>query len=227
MRSSKRELVFGMSGIVFVIALFAAFSVAGPRLTTTASAQAVAAYYIQNQRPLQLAQSLRVLASLVFFVFLAGLWALVKQTDAGSGERAAGVLAAGVATPILTLVVIAARLTLTMHAGQIQDAAVVRLVRDFAQVLEMASFYPFAVVVGLGSWTLWGTRGATRWIGLAGVALALLVLVGVVGSLVGIALTGLAMIGLLGCLAWVLAISIVMTLRGAQLLPTNAKEHAI
>ena len=227
MRSSMWALVSGMSGIMFVILLVAAFSFAGPRLPATASAQAVVAYYVQNQGLLQVVQSLRVLAALVFFVFLAGLWTLLKQAEAGSGERAAAVLAAGVAIPIIILVVSAARLTLTMHAGQMQDAAVVQLVRDFAQLLETVAFYPFTVVVGLGSWVLTGTRGVTHWIGLAGVPLALLVLVGVVSSLAGMALAGLAMIGLLGSLAWVLAVSIVMTLRAAQLLPTDAKERAV
>jgi hypothetical protein len=70
--------------------------------------------------------------------------------------------------------------------------------------------------VDLGSWTLWGTRGATRWIGLAGVVVALVVLAGVVGSLVWTALAGLVMVGLPGFLAWFLAVSIVMTIRAAR-----------
>ena len=163
-----------------------------------------------------MAQSLRVLAALVFFVFLAGLWTMLRQAEAGSGERAAAVLAAGVAIPLLTLVVSTARLTLIMHAGQIQDAAVVQLVRDFAQALETATFYPLAVVVGLGSWTLAGTRGVTRWIGLAGAAVAILVVGGLVGSLAWPALAGLAMVGLPGFLAWMLAVSIVMTIHAAR-----------
>src|SRR5919202_1100164 len=105
MNSSRWELISGISGIVFVTLLVAALGVAGARLPPTATAQDIVAYYIQHQGPLQVAQSLRVLAALVFFVFLAGLWTMLKQAEAGSGERAAAVLAAGVAIPILTLVV--------------------------------------------------------------------------------------------------------------------------
>ena len=216
MNSSRGALISGMSGIVFVIVLVAAFSVAGARLPPTATAQDIVAYYSQHQGTLQLAQSLRVLAALVFFVFLARLWTMLQQAEAGSGERAVAVLAAGVAMPIMILVVSAARLTLIMHAGEIQDATVVQLVRDFAQVLETATFYPLAVVVGLGSWTLAGTRGAPRWIGLVSVAGAILVVAGIVGSLAWPALTGLAMVGLPGFLAWILAVSIVMTIRAAR-----------
>jgi hypothetical protein len=43
-----------------------------------------------------------------------------------------------------------------------------------------------------------------------------MVLAGIVGSLAWPALTGLAMVGLPGFLAWILAVSIVMTIRAAR-----------
>ena len=61
-----------------------------------------------------------------------------------------------------------------------------------------------------------GTRGVTRWIGLAGVAGATLVVGGLVGRLAWTALASLAMVGLPGFLAWILAVSIVMTIHAAR-----------
>ena len=85
-------------------------------------------------------------------------------------------IAAGVTVAGIDLVLYAARHAIALNAAQILDPAVVQTIRDFSNALETFSSMPLAVLVVLTSWGLLGIRGAGRWIGWAGVPMALLLL---------------------------------------------------
>src|SRR5207244_11905663 len=172
-RASRLSIIAGLSGIISVVLLVGPLFAFALGLSPTSGPGDVAGYYAQNAGVLQTIQVLRASSTVFFLVFLAGLSERIRG-QARSSALPAGVIAAGVTVAGIDVVLYAARQAIALNAAQIQDPAVVQTIRDFSNALETFSSMPLAVLVMLTSWALVALRGAGRWIGWAGVAVALL-----------------------------------------------------
>src|SRR6266581_6743113 len=183
-RTSRLSLIAGLSGIIFVVLLVGPLFAFGLGPSPTSGPGDVAGYYAQHAGVLQTIQVLRASSTLFFLVFLAGLSELIRR-QARFTALSAGVIAAGVTVAGIDVVLYAARQAIALNAAQIQDPAVVQTIRDFSNALETFSTLPLAVLVVLTSWVLIGSRGGARWIGRAGLAIAVLLMLAGVGAIVG------------------------------------------
>jgi hypothetical protein len=85
-------------------------------------------------------------------------------------------------------------------------------VRDLADALQSFSLFPAASLIGLASWVLTSSRGATRGIGTAGVVFTAILLVGAVAAAFGA--QGFA-VTLLDPF-WFIAVAVTMTIRAIR-----------
>jgi hypothetical protein len=210
--STRRfALAAGASGIAFVVLLVGPLFAFGLGPSPTAGPDAVARYYAEHAGVLQSIQVLRASSTLFFMVFLAGL-ANVLYRLTRSAAQATAVVAAGVTVAGINLVLYSARQAIALNAAQLQDPAVVQTIRDFSNALESFSGMPLAVLVACTSWGLSGNRGAGRWIGRAGLPVAvLLVLEG--ASAISALLKPLGATGLLLFSMWLAVLAIWLCVR--------------
>jgi hypothetical protein len=208
------SLLAGVSGILSVLLLVGPLFGFGLGPSPTSGPGDVAAYYAQHAGVLQRIQVLRACSTFFFLVFLAGLGDVLRR-QARSAAPALGVLAAGVSVAGIGLVQYAARQAIALNATQLQDPAVVQTIRDVTNALDTFSAFPLAVLVGLTSWILLGSRGGARWIGRAGLLIAVLLVVGGVGALSEF-LRPLGATGLLVSSVWLLVVAALLLTWGVR-----------
>jgi hypothetical protein len=208
------SLVAGVSGILWILLLVGPLFGFGLGPSPTSGPGDVAAYYAQHAAVLQRIQVLRACSTLFFLVFLAGLWE-VLQRQARSAAPALGVVAAGVSVAGIGLVQYAARQAIALNANRLQDPAVVQTIRDATNALDTFSAFPLAVVVGLTSWVLLGSRGGARWIGRAGLLVTVLLVVGGVGAISEF-LRPLGATGFLVSSVWLLVVAALLLTWGVR-----------
>ncbi len=209
---SRFSLVAGVSGIAFVVLLVGPLFAFGLGPSPAAGPTDVASYYAQHASVLQSIQVLRAFSTVFFLVFLAGLWDTLQRQ---ARLAAIGVVAAGVTLTGTGLVLYSARQAIALNATQIQDPAVVQTIRDFSNALETFSTLPLAVLVVLTSWVLIGSRGGARWIGRAGLAIAVLLMLAGVGAIVGF-LRPLGAVAFLVSSLWLVAVAVTLVFGGLQ-----------
>lgn len=204
------SLAYGIAGLVFVL-LFASPLAFLPASPTTGPADVVA-YYEHNQRALEVIQIVRALSVPPFLLFLAGLALMLREVEGTPAARTAGVVASGAVLIALALAILAARWSIALDAAKLGSPPAVQTVRDLADALQSFSLFPAASLIGLASWVLVGSRGATRAIGIAGVIFTAILLVGAVASAFGA--QGFA-VTLLDPF-WFIAVAVTMTIRAAR-----------
>jgi hypothetical protein len=119
------------------------------------------------------------------------------------------VIAAGATIAGIGLVVYAARQSLALNAGQLQDPAMVQTIRDFATGLEAFTPLPLTALALLTSWVLLNGGGANRRIGQVGFVVSTVLLLGAFGAGGG-PLRTLGPVGFLAAVLWLAALAVHM-----------------
>jgi hypothetical protein len=203
-------LVYGIAGLVFVL-LFASPLAFLPASPTTGPADVVA-YYERNQRALEVIQIVRALSVPAFLLFLSGLAFMLRKVEGTPAPLTAGVVASGAVLIALALAILAARWSIALDATKLGSPPAVQAVRDLADALQSFSLFPAASLIGLASWVLVGSLGATRVIGIAGVVFTAILLVGAVASAFGAQGFALTLLDPF----WFVAIAVTMTIRAGR-----------
>jgi hypothetical protein len=203
-------LVYGIAGLVFVL-LFASPLAFLPASPTTGPADVVA-YYEHNQRALEIIQVVRALSVPAFLLFLSGLALMLRKVEGTPAPLTTGVVASGAVLIALALAILAARWSIALDAAKLGSPPAVQTVRDLADALQSFSLFPAASLIGLASWVLTSSRGATRVIGTAGVVFTAILLVGAVAAAFGA--QGFA-VTLLDPF-WFIAVAVTMTIRAIR-----------
>ena len=151
---------------------------------------------------------LQVVASLLLFVFVARVWATLRQADAGSGWLAATALGAGLASVTLTLAGFAVGAAARARGGPGLDGSAVVALFDVHVGLYVASWALGAVFLGATAVLTLAAHALPRWLGWAA-ALSALATLGAVAA----PTTPLAQAPTLLLLLWVLATSVVLLRR--------------
>ncbi len=203
-------LVYGIAGLVFVV-LFAGPLAFLPASPTTGPADVVA-YYEHNQRALEVIQIVRALSVPAFLLFLSGLALMLRKVEGAPAPLTTGAVASGAVLITLALAILAARWSIALDAAKLGSPPAVQTVRDLADSLQSFSLFPAASLIGLASWVLMSSRGATRVIGIAGVVFTAILLVGAVAAAFGA--QGFA-VTLLDPF-WFIAVAVTMTIRAIR-----------
>lgn len=203
-------LVYGIAGLVFVV-LFASPLAFLPASPVSGPADVVA-YYERNQRALEVIQIVRALSVPAFLLFLSGIALMLRKVEGTPAPLTAGVVASGGVLIALALGVLAARWSIALDAAKLGSAPAVQTVRDLADSLQSFSLFPAASLIGLASWVLIGSLGATRIIGIAGVVFTAILLMGAVVAAFG----GPGFAVTLLDPFWFIAVAVTMTVRAIR-----------
>jgi hypothetical protein len=212
MPRSRWGLVAGFGGIAFVFLFLQPLFSATP--SPLSGPPSTAPVFVQHQDLPHLIQSLRAFGAVGFLVLLVGLQAMLRRVEGGAGMLTTTVVVAGVMAVATGVVTHVARQAIQEHATAIQDPAVVQTIQDLADAAETFTSVLLAELVGLASWVLLGSRGATHWIGWAGLFGAPLLLVGAVSLITGP--LPFPAVELLGYTLWFGALTITMVVRAAR-----------
>ena len=211
MERSSREWIGAATGIAFFVVLIISFIVAGDQPPDAKDgAQKVADFYVDNKSSLEVGAGVSAVAA-ILFVFFAGY--LRKVLRAGEGQDGWLSLVAFSGGVILA---ISAGIdsTITVAAAETADDHLDPLVVQTFQGLFENDFIPFVIGVLTielaAGMSIVFHRQLPVWLGWVGIVLGVCGLIGVV------TLTPVGFIAVIGGALWVLALSIVMTMRARR-----------
>jgi uncharacterized membrane protein len=84
---------------------------------------------------------------------------------------------AGVTVAAMGLMMNAVAISIGLNAARIEDGAVIQLFNDVSGATEILMSLPLSAIVAFTSWALLKDHGAMRWIGLAGLLVAALLVI--------------------------------------------------
>lgn len=208
-QASRWERTALRSGIIFSVTQFAAVvyaavAVIPPPLDAPLAERA--AWYAQHESGLAIGSYLLTLPLPCFFLFLGGLFAVLRR--AGGDALAMAAVTAGTAAAMLwPLGALLASLgaTIARHGG---DAATVLALDGLAPLTLALGALPRATFLGVVSLALLDRRIAPRWLAWAGLVSALVNLAAS-GLVVTVAVFPALILGLLLFLLWVTTLAVV------------------
>jgi hypothetical protein len=164
---------------------------------------------------------MEILGFAVFLVFLGYLYRVLRRAEGTDGWGAAVALGAGLVTTAVKLSSATAMLASEAHPDQLTpDLA--RTLNDIGGGGFVVSGYVYGIFVAAAAGAAFASRALPRWLSISGlVAGALTVAAGAAGVLDPI---GYVPVPFLLCLAWVLATSIVLTVRAGRQAGTNSDD---
>lgn len=207
----NRARVAGIAGIVAVLLVVADAIVTGGVPRSTASTHKILSYYASDSH-LHRQEAALILGalSMVFFLpFLGGLRSVVRSADRAHRWLAHVVLAAGTAFAVLFASLSTMRGTVAFaldtsdafRAGHL-DPQLVRALEVARSLFFIHALVAGAILIGAASWAMLRTRIFVPRIGSAGIALAVLVLIGAF----------LATSAVFLLLAWIVVVSLALLL---------------
>ncbi len=132
----------GGGGIAFGVLLLAGGFVPGPPPNIGSNGAEVVAFYQQHGGAQQLGNFLVGLAAIGFFLFLPGLWTMLRRLEGEVGFVTIAAPSAGVAAAALGLAGTAAFQALALTAGDAPDPHVVAMVEVFARMARNFTYFP-------------------------------------------------------------------------------------
>jgi hypothetical protein len=221
--TARWERIGAICGIVFVVLVLISFFTPSTPAIDDPIGEAIAEI-ADDETGILLGIYVGGLSAIAFLPFLGALWRLLRRRDA-AGVVSAALLAGGIITVagVLAAGGVGAALVEAVDEGYGNEAVSALIALDntlfLGTVFSFAAFYAAAGVAIL----LHG--GLPRWLGWVAVAIAIVMVVGMLGlfseSDDGGALGVLVFIGLLVGLAWTLATSIVMLVQGRPQPPST------
>jgi hypothetical protein len=138
--------------------------------------QAIVEYYVRYREVLPALQLTGSFGAMFLLVFLSGLSAYLGRLGGSPLLVRIGIPTAGTVVAALSLLANAATLSIVLNAGRAESASAIQLLHDFTNATEVLMLLPLAVVVGSTSWILVRSQRAIRWIGIAGLPVAALLM---------------------------------------------------
>ena len=206
----------GISGVVFVVLSVAILATAPPPPTLTSSAAEIVTYYADHQGGFLLGNYLGALALVPAFVVLVYLAVTIRDAEAGRGSLWVLAITTS-ATALGVTIVLFALLQAAAVVAPAGPPSTAKAVSDVANVTFGFFFVPMGAAVGAIAWGFLATRTMPVWIGWSGIVVALLQLVGSLGTVV---ITGplaaggiVTLVAFSALIAWFLVISVILLVR--------------
>lgn len=217
--SPRPDRLLMLGGIAFVAFVIAAV-ISAPELPGSDTTMAeYAAHYAENHNGHIRSTFLSGLSSLAFFVFLGGLFGILRAAEGGPGKISQIVLGSGIAATLMILIaqaVYAATATIATVDGI--EPSVVRGLDSVVPVLILFGGFPRAVFLAAAATVTLQTKVAPRWLGGFGLVVATVNVAGAGGVFDVESIFGLfGFLGIVLFTVWILAASIVLRHRPALL----------
>jgi hypothetical protein len=173
-KASGGGIVARVSGTLYALATETSMRTLPP--APAAGYQQLVAYYLEHRAALLLTQLVGAFGSVFFLAFVAAVAVWIARVRRGAAVLPIGVAVAGVTVATMSLTINAVAISIGMNAGRIQYWVLYKLLHDFMSATEVLMSMPLSLMVALTSWALLARQGATRWLGLAGLLVAGLLL---------------------------------------------------
>jgi hypothetical protein len=214
----SRERIGGIGGIVFVVLVIVATFIAPMPPKVSDSAEKITAYFADHRGVILLSGYLGGLALIPAVLFIAALYALLRDTEGMSGGLALASFASALITGVFATMpsVLTSALAFT---GRDADAATMRGIYNLDQIAGTFIWFPLVAWLLFASLVMMRMGSGFRWVGWLGILEA------IVGLFSGASLARngffalggiLGLIGLLIFAIWVLATSILMLMQARR-----------
>lgn len=204
------DRVAAVAGMLFVVVLVVARYVApAPVYPVEQVGGLTASFYVNYEGRLLTEAILAGVASMLFLVFLGGLWAFLARAEGQPPRLAPVVVAAGaVATGLVLLQAAILTALITLQGNELGVRAqgsswAARALFYLHGAVGDLALFPFAVFLGAAAVVLLRTRVLPRWLGWVGATFGLLVGVLAVGVVAGLDIGPADQVVFLLVAAWV------------------------
>jgi hypothetical protein len=204
------DRVAAVAGMLFVVVLVVAQYVApAPVYPVEQVGGLTASFYVNYEGRLLTEAILAGVASMLFLVFLGGLWAFLARAEGQPPRLAPVVVAAGaVATGLVLLQAAILTALITLQGNELGVRAqgsswAARVLFYLHGAVGDLALFPFAVFLGAAAVVLLRTRVLPRWLGWVGATFGLLVGVLAVGVVAGLDIGPADQVVFLLVAAWV------------------------
>jgi hypothetical protein len=207
---SKWERYAASGGIIFIVLSVVALIVLGSPPKPSDSTRKIVDWFADNEDEIKIAGFLQLLAFVPILWWSGSLWARLRRAEGGETRLALVALGGLFVTGGLVGAGAAVMGTENLRLADL-DPGQVRFVYGLSQGLLAAASFPLAVLVAATSVVALRTSVFPKWLGWAGLVLALLWLVagcGVVDDSDGIFVVGF--VAFFAWLVWIFILSIIM-----------------
>ncbi len=172
----------------------------------------IRAYFADHRTALLIAAYLGGLSAILSLWFIAGLRTVLRRAEGGDGTLALAMFAGGLVVNGMALLGTVLSATLAFNADR--DDGVFRTVYDLGNMTFAVLYFPWALFTAAAAVVMIRTGVLARWLGWAGLVVAVVMLVGAagLGQTSGAWAAGgvISFVAFLLGMAWILVTSIVM-----------------
>jgi hypothetical protein len=178
MGTSNGQKLAGAAGIFFIVLTLASGFIVSPPPTPNESATKFLEYYSDHRNALLLQGIVSLLANIPAFIFVGGLWNLLRREEGESGVLAPGAVFAFVTTGAVTSVIAGLYMGLAFSAdGNGLDESSARTLGLLVILVNPAIFSIMSPAAALSGYVLWRGSKMPNWVGWLGLLTGLVLLV--------------------------------------------------
>src|SRR5258708_7391248 len=169
-RPIRHGLAAGISGTLYALATVVSIMTLPP--APGSGPHEVHTYYVQHQATVDVTHIMGAAGSVFLLVFVASLSRWLLRVHRGSSSLTRLVSRAGVTVATMGLMTNAVAMSMGLNVARIEDGAMIKMLNDVSSAADILMSLPLSATVAFTSWALLRDHGAMRWIGLAGLLIA-------------------------------------------------------
>ena len=220
----RTERLAAASGAVYVVLVMVGNGIATAGQSNIESGKAVLSDLQHRSAAQSVGIAMEVLSFAALMVFVGYLYRALRRSERPDGWAAAAAFGTGVLATAVKLASAAPGLAAYLRRDDLPPV-LARTLNDLGGGAFVISGYAFGIFVALAAGSAFGTLALPRWLSISGlVAGVLTIAAGVAGVL---SPAGYVPVPFLLCLAWILAASIVFSVRGPAPRPTDRADDAV
>jgi hypothetical protein len=220
----RTERLAAASGAIYVVLVMVGNGIATAGQSNVESGNAVLADLQHRTTAQSVGVAMEVLSFAALVVFLGFLYRALRRAERPDGWAAAAAFGMGVIATAVKLASAAPGLAAYLRRDDLSPV-LARTLNDLGGGAFVISGYAFGIFVALAAGSAFGSLALPRWLSISGlVAGVLTIAAGLAGVL---SPAGYVPVPFLLCLVWILAASIVLTMRGAASRTTDRADQAV
>jgi hypothetical protein len=207
----RTDRLAAASGAIYVVAVMVGNGIATAGQSNVESGPAVLTDLQHRSTAQSIGVAMEVLSFAALLVFLAVLYRALRRAERPDGWAASAAFGTGLVATAVKLASAAPGLAAFLRRDDLSPA-LARTLNDLGGGAFVVSGYTFGIFVALAAGSAYGSLALPRWLSISGlVAGVLTIAAGVAGVL---SPAGYVPVPFLLCLVWILAASIVLSVRG-------------
>lgn len=225
---SLGERLGAAAGVAAAVILIAIIVVIPTGPTPDAPGEEIKAVLLSQGNMMLVGNYLDCLMAMLFLWFAASLRGVLQGTESDSGPLPTTMFGGAVATAAVVLVAQGLQASLVLRTASDGDPALIQALFGLAVMVDAFHAFPLAVFLAATGAAMVRSGAVGRWLGWAAGAIALLMAIGIAGTLAATdPLIAVGIVGFLCFVLWLLVASVMMLRRGGAARPVVREAPAL